>query len=107
PIAPPSTSVTGLTTVREIHRGAGRQLSRCRRALVQATESRAKEMIRTSEAPQANNQAGTGRSFLPTRAWADASSGKASAAAHPPATRAARRVARCLRWIALPGAITG
>ena len=78
--------MTGLSSARDSQRGKGVHFSLCRRAWVHATESSAKEMIRTSEAPQANNQAGTGRSLRPTRACAEATSGNRSAAADPAAS---------------------
>src|SRR5262249_7125961 len=51
-------------------------------------------MIRTSDAPQAKSQAGTGRSLRPTSAWAEAMSGNARAAIGHAATRpiSARRI---------------
>jgi len=69
-----------LSTARENQRGIAFQSSSCRRASVHATESSAKEMIKTSDAPQAKSQAGTGRSLRPTSACAEAISGKRSMA---------------------------
>ncbi len=69
PIAPASTSVTGLITHREIQPRTGRQFVCSNRDLCQASDSPTKETIRTSEAAQANSQAGIGRSWRPTSAW--------------------------------------
>ena len=88
-----------MSAARENQRGIGRQSSSCRRALVQATESSANEMIRTSDAPQAKSQAGTGRSLRPTSACAEATSGKRSAATGP----AAASMAMASRPANLPG----
>ena len=60
--------VIGLSRTADSRGDSGRQSSSWSRALVQATESSAKETIRTSDAPQAKSQAGTGRSLRPTRA---------------------------------------
>jgi hypothetical protein len=97
PISPQIASVTGLTSARESHRAIGRHRSSASRGEVHATESSANETIRTSEAPQAKSQAGTGRSSREARPWADAASGRDKKAIEPPSPRAtALRPARAL-----------
>ncbi len=63
----------GPSRARESPAPSGRQPSCSKRGLRQPTESAKKETIRTIDAPQANSQAGTGRSCLATRAWASGS----------------------------------
>ncbi len=70
PISPQIAWVTGLRTATDSHRGPGRQCVSSNRLVCHANESTKNEMIRTTDAPQANSQSGIGRSCRPTSAWA-------------------------------------
>src|SRR6188472_145969 len=70
PARPQRTCAGALSSVRESPAPSGRQRSCSKRGVRQAAESAKKETIRTIDAPQANSQAGIGRSSRATSAWA-------------------------------------
>ena len=73
PIAPQSACAGSESRPRESRSPKGRHRSRSKRGVRHRAESAKKETIRTIDAPQANNQAGIGRSLRATSAWATGS----------------------------------
>ncbi len=73
PLAPQSACAGQPVRARDAPAPRGRQCASSKRGRRQPTESAKKETIRTIDAPQANSQAGTGRSCRAISACANGS----------------------------------